>query len=129
MKGEIVKNGMHFAVKWSDLHSFGHGYHYMETNIRDNNLQGNKVGDMVEFKLSNVKYDEMLVSVDEAVILNEGMPTLDPEPDTCKWIHFDDGQMGIEDWEYNTECGRYNVDVKQAAGDYCQFCGKKKELL
>jgi hypothetical protein len=33
MKGTLVKRDDGWEVKWSDLHSFGHGWHWMYTPI------------------------------------------------------------------------------------------------
>jgi hypothetical protein len=50
--------------------------------------------------------------------------------DICKWKIYDDGQFGIHDWVYKTSCGKDNIDADSdlVNGDYCSFCGKKKEF-
>ena len=49
-KGEIIEKNNVYYIKWSDLHQFGVGWHYMETKIKDNNIKGYKIGDIVDFE-------------------------------------------------------------------------------
>ena len=57
MNGEIVKKGNEFYIKWSDLHSFLHGWHYMYTKVKNNDIGENKIGDMVNVVIEPIGWD------------------------------------------------------------------------
>ncbi len=59
-KGVLEKKKDGWYVRWSDLHSFGHGTHWMwtplyETEVVDETIY--KDGDVVEFEIITVHYD------------------------------------------------------------------------
>ena len=61
MEGFLEKKEEGWFVKWSDLHSFGHGWHWMYTPLnKDEIIDENKLkhGDKVRFSFVTTGYDE-----------------------------------------------------------------------
>lgn len=61
LKGFLEKKEEGWFVKWSDLHSFGHGTHWMWTPLHPNFVVDEnefKDGEKVEYEFINAGYDK-----------------------------------------------------------------------
>lgn len=116
MKGILEKVNDVWNVRWSDLHSFTHGTHWMWTplhasqNIELTNL---KEGDDVEFDIITNRYDEInFTPINYAKLRQIPEP---PKPPLSRLIketkqsrgccpECGEGYDNDEEWMYNTEC-------------------------